>query len=71
MLVPLNSFRGRYSQHGFPVCTDEHLDCKSKNIVYLVSCKLCSIQYVGETQREFGVRMREHWDKIRKGESFL
>ena len=68
MLVPLNSFRSRYSQRGLPLHTDEHLDCKSKNVIYLVSCKLCSIQYVGETQREFGVRMREHWDKIRKGD---
>ena len=33
MLIPLNSFRGRYSQHGCPVLTDEHLDCKSKNVV--------------------------------------
>ena len=36
--------------------------------VYLITCRLCQIQYVGETQRDFAVRMREHWDKIRKGD---
>ena len=66
--MPLNNFKGKYSQGSFPILTDEHLDCNSKNIVYLVTCKLCAVQYIGETARAFGVRMREHWDKIRKGD---
>ena len=68
MLLPLNNFKGRFSTGSFPIMTDEHLDCTSKNIVYLITCRLCQIQYVGETQRDFAVRMREHWDKIRKGD---
>ena len=66
MLLPLNNFKGKYSNGSYPVLTNEKLDCKSKNIVYLITCKICAAQYVGETVREFGVRMREHWDKIRK-----
>ena len=68
MLMPLNNFKGKYSYSSFSILTDEQLDCNSKNIVYLVTCKLCSANYVGETARAFGVRMREHWDKIRKGD---
>ena len=68
MLLPLNNFKGKFSVGSFPILTDEQLDCTSKNIVYLITCKLCHIQYVGETQRDFAVRMREHWDKIRKGD---
>ena len=68
MLLPLNNFKGKFSAGSFPVLTDEQLDCTSKNIVYLITCKICRIQYVGETQRNFAVRMREHWDKIRKGD---
>ena len=63
--MPLNNFKGSYNQGSFPLLTDDNLKCKSVNVVYLITCKVCSMQYVGETSREFGVRMREHWDKIR------
>ena len=68
MLLPLNNFKGKYSNGSYPVLTNERLDCKTKNVVYLITCRICAAQYVGETVREFGVRMREHWDKIRKGD---
>ena len=68
MLMPLNNFKGQYSKNSFVIRTNEVLDCKSKNLVYLITCKICRIQYVGETGREFSVRMREHWDKIKKGD---
>ena len=29
--------------------TGENLSCKSQNVVYLLTCKSCNIQYVGET----------------------
>ena len=59
MLLPLNNFKGKYSNGSYPVLTNEKLDCKTKNIVYLMTCRICAIQYVGETVREFGVRMRD------------
>ena len=33
-------------------------DCNSRNVIYLLSCKTCGIQYVGSTSRKFG------WDSI-------
>ena len=66
--MPLNNFKGRFSQGSVPVSTDQDLNCTSQNIVYLITCKICSYQYVGETARSFAVRMREHWDKVRKGD---
>ena len=68
MLMPLNNFKSQFSKKSYTILTDRNLDCKSSNIIYLVTCKLCRMQYVGETVREFGIRMREHWDKIRKGD---
>ena len=68
MLLPMNNFKGKFSKGSFNILTDEKLDCKSKNVVYLITCRICAMQYVGETVREFGIRMREHWDKIRKGD---
>ena len=37
-----------------------HIDCKSKNIVYLLTCKECNIQYVGETGQSFNIRNNSH-----------
>ena len=47
-------------------CTDryysirQHLNCKSKNVIYLATCKKCKVQYVGSTSNEFKVRFRNH-----------
>ena len=38
----------------------QHLDCKSKNVIYLATCKKCNVQYVGSTSNEFKVRFRNH-----------
>ena len=37
-----------------------HLHCKSKNVVYLITCNKCKVQYVGSTTNEFKVRFRSH-----------
>ena len=36
------------------------LTCSSKNVIYLVSCKRCQLQYIGSTTTEFKVRFRNH-----------
>lgn len=38
----------------------EHLSCDSKNLIYLVSCNKCKLQYVGSTKTSFKVRFRNH-----------
>ena len=38
-----------------------NVSCKEKNVEYAISCRLCErIVYVGETERQLHVRMREH-----------
>lgn len=37
-----------------------NLTCSSKNVIYLVSCKKCQLQYIGSTTTEFKVRFRNH-----------
>jgi len=34
--------------------------CKTSNVVYLLQCKQCSVQYVGETGRKLSTRIAEH-----------
>ena len=38
----------------------QEINCGTTNIVYLISCKKCNVQYVGSTSTEFKVRFRNH-----------
>jgi len=40
------------------------LNCGSKNIIYLVTCKKCNLQYVGETSRALRDRTTDHRSNI-------
>ena len=40
--------------------TGENLDCHSQNIVYLLTCNKCNIQYVGETVQQAHNRINGH-----------
>lgn len=40
--------------------------CRSSNLVYLIYCTLCGMQYVGETKRQIADRLPEHLRDIRK-----
>ena len=36
------------------------LNCQSTNVVYVITCKKCGTQYVGETKRALKTRLLEH-----------
>ena len=36
------------------------LNCKSRNLIYLLTCLGCHLQYVGETRQELQNRMSDH-----------
>ena len=38
----------------------ENVCCNTVNVIYLLTCKLCSMQYVGETVQKFNTRMAQH-----------
>ena len=60
-------FQGLYRTKQFSVLHNGfRLDCKTKNIVYLITCKDCGLQYVGETGRQFNTRMAEHRNSFKK-----
>ena len=42
-----------------------HYDCKTKNAIYLLTCKACNIQYVGQTGNTVNERIRGHLADIR------
>ena len=39
---------------------NDTLNCKSKNLIYLIECKKCAKQYIGETKRQLNERFGEH-----------
>jgi hypothetical protein len=44
---------------------NKHFDCNSKNVVYLISCEVCAMQYVGTTNN-FRLRVNNHRSRLRK-----
>lgn len=61
-LTESNHFRSCKTGRIFPI--RQHLTCTSKNVVYLTTCELCQLQYVGSTPTEFKVRFRNHKSSI-------
>ena len=39
---------------------DKTVTCNSNNVIYLMTCKTCGVQYVGETVQCFRIRMNGH-----------
>ena len=46
-------------------------NCKTVGVVYLITCKKCNLQYVGQTGRSLHHRMREHMYSIVKNEKTI
>ena len=43
-----------------------NLNCNSSYVVYLITCKKCSLQYVGSTTTKFRLRFNNHKSRIRR-----
>ena len=41
-------------------CINDNLSFKSKNIIYLIECRKCTKQYIGETKRQLHDCFGEH-----------
>ena len=40
-------------------------NCKSKNVIYLLECTLCSIQYIGKSEWPFNLRLNNYKHRIK------
>ena len=38
----------------------DSISCHSKNLIYLIECEKCHLQYIGETKRQLNERFGEH-----------
>jgi hypothetical protein len=40
-------------------------NCTTKNVIYMLTCKTCEKQYIGQTKRQFKIRIGEHLADIK------
>jgi hypothetical protein len=45
-------------------------DCTTSNVVYVITCKLCKVQYIGETGNKLLTRMAQHRFTINHDDQF-
>lgn len=53
----------------FPI--QQMINCKSKNLIYVIHCSKCAMQYVGKTSQTFAKRMLAHRDSIRNADTTI
>ena len=62
-IVTTNTFKSYNTGRRYNIRTS--MTCKSANLVYLISCRKCGLQYVGETENLLHIRMNGHRSDIR------
>jgi hypothetical protein len=53
------------SKNGLAFPIKGNFDCESSNVVYIITCKRCQIQYIGETKNKLLTRMTLHRSEIK------
>ena len=43
-----------------------NVTCNSSNLIYMIECTICKIQYVEQTKNKILVRMNQHYSFIKK-----
>ena len=53
-------FKSSQDDRRYSINCNLKLNCNSSNVVYLITCKKCSLQYVGFTITKFRLRFNNH-----------
>ena len=61
-----SSFGSSLTGRKYQVVCDSHMSCDSGHVVYLISCRQCGFQYVGETSQLLRCRINQHRACIRR-----
>ena len=54
------TFKSTVTNKRYRINSNYNVSCSTSNIVYLVTCKTCGIQYVGKTKQELRTRTGQH-----------
>ena len=63
-LDPISEFENKNNNNKFTI--RQHLNCGSENVIYLIRCKKCNMQYVGQTGQTLRKRFANHKVSINK-----
>ena len=63
-IVSDNSFTSKTTNRSYFI--NHNLNCNSRNLIYLLSCKICHVQYVGQTTDKFRFRWNNYKSCQRK-----
>jgi sulfur relay (sulfurtransferase) complex TusBCD TusD component (DsrE family) len=63
-IVLANNFKSSATNKEYNNIT-EMANCNSKNVIYLITCNTCQMQYVGETGRALKERLNNHRSDIK------
>ena len=58
-----NIFTSSTTKHTYTI--ESNMNCNSTNIIYLITCTYCKLQYVGQTKRKLKDRLNDHKSNIR------
>ena len=61
-IIPCSSIQSNTTNQIFKIQGD--LNCNSNNIIYMIECKWCNKQYIGETKRSLRCRFNNHRNDI-------
>ena len=60
-----SSFTSSITGRSYKVLGKQALSCSTTSVVYLITCRRCGIQYVGETGQQLRSRMNNHRASIK------
>ena len=49
-----------FSTTGETYLITSHITCETENLIYMIQCKRCNLQYIGKTKRRLKDRFNEH-----------
>ena len=47
------------------ISSTSSMNCATDNVVYLISCRRCGVQYVGETSQKLRCRLNNHRNRLK------
>ena len=64
-------FTSSFSGRSYRTSSNTNLSCTTSNIIYLVTCRKCKIQYTGKTEQSLRSRVNGHRDSIRRSKKLI
>ena len=61
-----NTFVSNITRRNYSVVSyDSTMNCATENVVYLIACRKCGVQYVGETSQKLHSRFNNHRNRLK------